>query len=147
MEKCSTSGKMDDEICLMGLDYEDVSNSKSKNCDFTFDELFDAFHDLHDEFEKMISKNKALKNQIIFLSKQNEDLNNQTSLKNDCKNCVDFQEENNFFKDRVERLDYENEVLKETILNMEKENKVFKEKYSCFEKEKDVFKNQVLKRK
>lgn len=58
MKKGSTSGRMDDEMCLMGLGHQEVSSSKSKNCDFTFDELFDAFHDLHDEFEKIISKNK-----------------------------------------------------------------------------------------
>jgi hypothetical protein len=114
MEECSTNGMMDDERCLMGLGHQEVSSSQSKNY-FTFDELLDAFHDLHDEFEKMISKNNALKNQIVFLSKQNEVLNNQSSFKNDCKNCVDFQEENNFLKDRVEMFDYENEVLKERI--------------------------------
>ena len=54
MKKGSTSVMMDDEMCLMGFDHQGVSSSKSENCDFTFDELFDAFHDLHDEFEKMI---------------------------------------------------------------------------------------------
>ena len=31
MEECSTSGMMDDEICLMGLGHQEVSNSKSEN--------------------------------------------------------------------------------------------------------------------
>ena len=49
---------------------EEVSNSDSTNCEFSYEELQDAFHDLHDEFEKVILKNKALKKQISNLSKK-----------------------------------------------------------------------------
>ena len=32
MEECSTSGMMDDEMCLMRLGHQEVSNSNSKSC-------------------------------------------------------------------------------------------------------------------
>ena len=46
-------------ICLVGHEKE-VSNSNSNNDEFSFEELQDAFHELHEEYEKMILRNKAL---------------------------------------------------------------------------------------
>ena len=56
-EAPSTSGSKDDDQeqdvrCLMGLDHQEVSSSKSENCEFSFDELLDAFYDLIDKSEK-----------------------------------------------------------------------------------------------
>ena len=42
-----------DHLCLMGHEQE-VSNSNSNNGEFTFEELQDAFHELHEKYEKMI---------------------------------------------------------------------------------------------
>ena len=77
-EEPSTSGRTFDEsihgeheqnpLCLMGHEQE-VSNSNSNNGEFTFEELQDAFHDLHDEYEKMILKNDVLEKRISTLSK------------------------------------------------------------------------------
>ena len=65
-EEVSTSGRKIEEsiheehkenhLCLMGHEQE-VSNSNSNNGEFTFEELQDAFHELHEEYEKMILKN------------------------------------------------------------------------------------------
>ena len=79
-EDSSTSGRINDDfnhdeheqdtICLMGLDHQVVSSSKSKNGDFTSDELLDAFEDLHYEFKKLISKNNSLeKSKCISFSR------------------------------------------------------------------------------
>ncbi len=171
-EESSTSGKTFDEsihgeheqnhLCLMGHEQE-VSNSNSNNDEFTFEELQDAFHDLHDELEKMILKNKALKKQISTLSKI--DLN-----ENVCKKCDDFQKENNILKEEIldfemekdcffkknSSLEQENISLKEKVLLLEKENLLLKKKNLNFEKnsaqnsnfdfKKNSFQNKVFKR-
>ena len=94
-EKPFTSRSVDDDQeqdarCLMGLDHQEVSSSKFEICDFTFDELLDAFHDLHGEFEKLISKNKVLKNQNASLSQEVYVLNEKVYFKNSCSSCEDL---------------------------------------------------------
>ena len=90
----------------------------------------DAFHELHDEFEKLILKNKASKKQI-----KNFPINDTSN--NSCEKCVNFNEENESLKDKVEGLEMENEFLKRELLNSKKENKVLKENVSSLEKEKE----------
>ena len=114
MEECSTTRNMDDEMCLMGHN-EEVSNSNSNMNEYSYEELQDAFNDLYMEFEKMILKNNDLKKQISFPSKH--DLNENISSKNVCENCDDLKEENDFLKDRVERLEFENGILKGNLSN------------------------------
>ena len=55
MEECSTTGNMDDEMCLMGHN-EEVSNSNSNMNEYSYEQLQDAFNDLYMEFENMILK-------------------------------------------------------------------------------------------
>ena len=77
-KEVSTSGRKIEEsiheeyeenhLCLMRHEQE-VSNSNSNNGEFTFEELQYAFHELHEEYEKMIFKNEVLEKQIFTLSK------------------------------------------------------------------------------
>ena len=148
-EDPSTSGSIDDDKkqdarCLMGLDHQEVSSSKSKNCEFSFNELLDAFYDLIDKSEKLISKNEVLKNQNASLSQEVSTLNEKCSFKNSCSNCDDFQKHDNFLKENNSCFEKENELLKERILDLEKENDVLKQNVLSLEKDKDVFKKQVI---
>ena len=118
-EEVSTSGRKEEKsiheeheenhLCLMGHN-EEVSNSNSNMNEYSYEELQEVFNDLYVEFEKMIFKNHDLKKQISLLSKH--DLNESISSKNVCEKCDDLKEENDFLKDRVERLELENGILK-----------------------------------
>ncbi|KAL5551274.1 hypothetical protein UlMin_001450 [Ulmus minor] len=55
-------------VCFMTI-HDEVINSELDSSNFSFDELLDAFEELHTEFEILISKNKALKNKIFLLRK------------------------------------------------------------------------------
>ena len=146
-DEVSTSGRKmeefiqeeheEDHLCLMGHELE-VSNSNSNNCEFSHEELLDAFHELHDEFEKLILKNKALEKQI-----KNFPINDSSN--NSCDKCVNFNEENESLKDKVEGLEMENEFLKGELLNSKKENEVLKENALSLEKKKSISKENVLK--
>ena len=98
----------ENHLCLMGHN-EEVSNSNSDTNDHSYEELQDVFNELYVEFEKMILKNNDLKKQISLLSKH--DLNESISSKNICEKCDDLKEENDFLKDRVERLELENGIF------------------------------------
>ena len=116
-EEPSTSGSIDDDQeqdarCLMGLDHQEVSSSKSKNCEFSFDELLDACYDLIGKSEKLISKNKVLKNQNASLSQEIYDLKENSSFKNSCSNCDDFKKHNDFLKESNSCVEKENELLR-----------------------------------
>ena len=144
----STSESIDDDQeqdarCLMGLDHQEVSSSKSKNCEFSFDELLDAFYDLIDKSEKLISKNEVLKNQNASLSQEVSILNEKCSFKNSCSNCNDFKKHDDFLKENNSCLEKENELLKEMILNFERDNFILKENEICAKLENETFKNQV----
>ena len=122
---------------------KEVSNSNSNTNELSYEELQDVFDELYMEFEKMILKNSDLKKQISLLSKY--DLNENISSKNICKNCDNLKEENEFLKDRVERLEMENEFLKGNLSKSKKKNKNLKENVLSLEKEKSTLKENALK--
>ena len=113
-EKSILEEHEENHLCLMGHN-EEVSNSNSNMNEYSYEELQNAFNDLYMEFEKMILKNNDLKKQISLPSKH--DLNENISSKNVFENCDDLKEENDFLKDRVERLEFENGILKGNLLN------------------------------
>ena len=171
MDECLKSRRKDDYFiheehecnnrCLEGVDHQEVSNSNSKSCEFTYDELLDAFEDMYDAFEKLILKNNTYKNQIASLSQQIVELNEKDSFKMDCVKCIDFQNENTILKEKVLLLEKDkkcmvsqisspenkNVSLKEISSIHKNENEILKEKCVLFENENLILKKNNLKPK
>ncbi|KAL5562884.1 hypothetical protein UlMin_032631 [Ulmus minor] len=82
-------------VCFMTI-HDEVINFEPDSSNFSYDELLNAFKELHTEFEILISKNKALKNKNISLEK--EFLKQKFDVKESCVSCEKYQKENELLK-------------------------------------------------
>lgn len=93
-------------LCLMAHDGDEVNSSDTFDDQFNYNELLDAFEELHSEFKKLSSKYKSLKKTNFSLLAEKDLL----------------KKENDAFKEKIEEISSQKEIANDLIL----ENDVLK---------------------
>ncbi|KAI9162206.1 hypothetical protein LWI28_024903 [Acer negundo] len=127
-------------MCFMAIGDGVTFNSKAIDFDYksSYVELHDIFEELLVEFQKLVSKNKVLKNKISTFSNKNEILKNEKN---------ELQKENDLLKQEKVSLQIDknvlslgNDPLKEENISLQKEDYVLKDMGDALQKENDIWK-------
>ncbi|KAL5559477.1 hypothetical protein UlMin_035688 [Ulmus minor] len=112
-------------VCFMTIQ-DEVNHFESNSPNFSFDELLDAFKELHSEFEIVVSKNKFLKDKNSSLLNEFSALKEKLDNKENCVSCENIQKENEFLKQKINGFEnskiecLEVDFLKKKVLDYEK---------------------------
>ncbi|KAL5560474.1 hypothetical protein UlMin_036685 [Ulmus minor] len=112
-------------VCFMTIQ-DEVNHFESNSPNFSFDELLDAFKELHSEFEIVVSKNKFLKDKNSSLLNEFSALKEKLDNKENCVSCENIQKENEFLKQKIKGFEnskiecLEVDFLKKKVLDYEK---------------------------
>ena len=90
-------------MCFMAIE-DEVTSPKTKSSTNEYDELLEAFEELHDEYEKVILKNKVLKKKILENALELETLQKEKSIEKVYESCDSLKKENLSLHEKVEDL-------------------------------------------
>ncbi|GAV68028.1 hypothetical protein CFOL_v3_11531 [Cephalotus follicularis] len=125
--------------CLMAME-EDTSEDESENeVNFSFDELQNAYEKLYDEYENVCLKNKTLKKNATFMSKENDDLKNENSKH--LNEIESLKDKNSFYMNEIEILNLSSNLSIDSL----KENEKLKIEIDALKKSFSIFSNSSAK--
>ncbi|GAV87502.1 hypothetical protein CFOL_v3_30928 [Cephalotus follicularis] len=127
----STSEEESDEE-VAHIAYMAIENEESE-VNFSFDELQNAYEKLYDEYENVCLKNKTLKKNAIFLSKEIDDLKNENSKH--LNEIESLKDKNSFYMNEIDILNVSSKLSNDFLEENEKlkiEIDALKKSFSTF---------------
>ncbi|GAB2272741.1 hypothetical protein Dimus_038991 [Dionaea muscipula] len=106
-------------LCFMAKEDSEDEDNEVTNDSYTFDELLDAFHEMHDVLESFKVKNKSLNKNVASLTLSIESLEKENlNLKQDVSTFSSMQDDSLKLESKYESLLHDNHVLNDKVASL-----------------------------